>query len=189
MLTRPDWVQLVTWLTPYQFSQEMPADVDFRIMTTFVEFYEVFEHRTVLPRSATPAPPHNCTVSARLQWPTVAARCSTSAKSRRRCLCCRIESQSNRILFANCNNAPIEYSNRCFALAFPAPPCRRACAAVEYPFGCLNRTSQVMLNFVNFRLYGAAGLRCAAALPKCCWATQPNQLTAFLPLRCAGVAR
>jgi hypothetical protein len=53
--SRPDWVQLVTWLTPYQFSQEMPADVDFRIMTTFVEFYEVLEHRTVLPRSATPA--------------------------------------------------------------------------------------------------------------------------------------
>jgi hypothetical protein len=33
-------VQLVTWLTPYQFSQEMPTDVDFRVMTTFVEFYE-----------------------------------------------------------------------------------------------------------------------------------------------------
>ena len=49
MLTQPDWVQLVTWLTPYQFSQEMPADVDFRIMTTFVEFYEVLEHRTVCP--------------------------------------------------------------------------------------------------------------------------------------------
>jgi pescadillo protein len=31
--------QLVTWLVPYQFNQEIPRDVDFRVMATFLEFY------------------------------------------------------------------------------------------------------------------------------------------------------
>lgn len=31
--------QVITWVVPYQFSQEMPSDVDFRVMLTFLEFY------------------------------------------------------------------------------------------------------------------------------------------------------
>eukprot|EP00611_Tribonema_gayanum_P021813 TRINITY_DN4275_c0_g1_i1.p1 TRINITY_DN4275_c0_g1~~TRINITY_DN4275_c0_g1_i1.p1 ORF type:complete len:745 (+),score=263.09 TRINITY_DN4275_c0_g1_i1:163-2397(+) len=31
----------VTWLAPHQFTTELPPDVDFRIMLTFLEFYEV----------------------------------------------------------------------------------------------------------------------------------------------------
>lgn len=31
--------QPVTWIVPYQFCQEPPSDVDFRVMLTFVEFY------------------------------------------------------------------------------------------------------------------------------------------------------
>ncbi|CCJ29056.1 unnamed protein product [Pneumocystis jirovecii] len=34
--------QDVTWLVPYKFSQEIPPDVDFRIMVTFLEFYQTF---------------------------------------------------------------------------------------------------------------------------------------------------
>merc|ERR1719213_215781 len=30
---------LVTWLAPHQFAQEMPPEVDFRVMLTFLEFY------------------------------------------------------------------------------------------------------------------------------------------------------
>eukprot|EP00270_Netrium_digitus_P003173 TRINITY_DN1358_c0_g3_i1.p1 TRINITY_DN1358_c0_g3~~TRINITY_DN1358_c0_g3_i1.p1 ORF type:complete len:432 (+),score=130.33 TRINITY_DN1358_c0_g3_i1:23-1297(+) len=32
--------QKVTWLVPHQLSQVIPADVDFRVMLTFLEFYE-----------------------------------------------------------------------------------------------------------------------------------------------------
>ncbi|CAK9212381.1 unnamed protein product [Sphagnum troendelagicum] len=32
--------QKVTWLTPHVLSQVLPSDVDFRVMLTFVEFYE-----------------------------------------------------------------------------------------------------------------------------------------------------
>lgn len=31
--------QQVTWLAPHQFAQELPAEVDFRVMLTFLEFY------------------------------------------------------------------------------------------------------------------------------------------------------
>ncbi len=31
----------MTWLTPHVLSQVLPSDVDFRVMLTFVEFYEV----------------------------------------------------------------------------------------------------------------------------------------------------
>ena len=31
--------QQVTWLVPYQFTQHLPVDVDYSIMTTFLEFY------------------------------------------------------------------------------------------------------------------------------------------------------
>ncbi|KAG4302647.1 hypothetical protein PCANB_001017 [Pneumocystis canis] len=34
--------QEVIWLVPYKFSQRIPADVDFRIMLTFLEFYQTF---------------------------------------------------------------------------------------------------------------------------------------------------
>jgi len=30
---------MVTWLAPHQFAQEMPMEVDFRVMLTFLEFY------------------------------------------------------------------------------------------------------------------------------------------------------
>jgi len=30
---------LVTWLSPHQFAQELPPEVDFRVMVTFLEFY------------------------------------------------------------------------------------------------------------------------------------------------------
>ncbi|KAI9017114.1 Pescadillo N-terminus-domain-containing protein [Gaertneriomyces semiglobifer] len=32
--------QEITWIVPYQFSQHVPTDVDFRVMTTFLELYE-----------------------------------------------------------------------------------------------------------------------------------------------------
>jgi pescadillo protein len=32
--------QTITWITPYQFSQDLPHDVDFRVMSTFLEVYE-----------------------------------------------------------------------------------------------------------------------------------------------------
>ncbi len=31
----------MTWLTPHVLSQVLTSDVDFRVMLTFVEFYEV----------------------------------------------------------------------------------------------------------------------------------------------------
>lgn len=31
--------QVVTWLAPYKFSMDVPVDVDFRVMATFVDFY------------------------------------------------------------------------------------------------------------------------------------------------------
>ncbi|CAG8727441.1 3660_t:CDS:2 [Cetraspora pellucida] len=34
--------QTITWLVPYQFSQQIPNDVDFRVMLTFLEFYQTF---------------------------------------------------------------------------------------------------------------------------------------------------
>jgi len=34
--------QKVTWLTPYEFTQTLPRNVDFRVMSTFLEFYESF---------------------------------------------------------------------------------------------------------------------------------------------------
>ncbi|KAG8895047.1 mRNA-binding ribosome synthesis protein nop7, partial [Tulasnella sp. 403] len=32
--------QPVTWIVPYQFTQDIPMDVDFRVMRTFLEFYK-----------------------------------------------------------------------------------------------------------------------------------------------------
>lgn len=31
--------QLITWLAPHQFAQDLPPEVDFRVMLTFLEFY------------------------------------------------------------------------------------------------------------------------------------------------------
>ncbi|KAI9497588.1 Pescadillo N-terminus-domain-containing protein [Zychaea mexicana] len=31
--------QTITWIVPYQFAQDVPTDVDFRVMLTFLEFY------------------------------------------------------------------------------------------------------------------------------------------------------
>ena len=36
--------QPVTWLVPYEFSQELPEDVDYKVMRTFLEFYETQLH-------------------------------------------------------------------------------------------------------------------------------------------------
>ena len=35
--------QTVTWITPHALSQHLPEDVDYRVMVTFLEFYEVSE--------------------------------------------------------------------------------------------------------------------------------------------------
>jgi len=32
--------QTVTWIVPYHFTQKLPADVDYKVMLTFLEFYE-----------------------------------------------------------------------------------------------------------------------------------------------------
>lgn len=32
--------QKITWITPYQFSPHLPQDVDYKVMITFLEFYE-----------------------------------------------------------------------------------------------------------------------------------------------------
>eukprot|EP01041_Mallomonas_annulata_P004184 gene4184-8320_t len=32
----------ITWLAPHQFTQAFPREVDFRVMVTFLEFYEIF---------------------------------------------------------------------------------------------------------------------------------------------------
>ena len=32
----------VRWIQPYNFTQNMPGDVDYRVMVTFFDFYEVF---------------------------------------------------------------------------------------------------------------------------------------------------
>ena len=32
----------ITWLVPHKFSQTMPTDVDFKVMLTFIDFYQVF---------------------------------------------------------------------------------------------------------------------------------------------------
>ena len=32
----------ITWLVPHQFSQDLPRDVDFNVMLTFLDFYQVF---------------------------------------------------------------------------------------------------------------------------------------------------
>jgi pescadillo len=34
--------EVVTWLTPHSFTQRLPKGVDFRVMITFLDFYEVF---------------------------------------------------------------------------------------------------------------------------------------------------
>ena len=34
--------EAVTWLVPHAFTQSLPREVDFRVMVTFLEFYEVF---------------------------------------------------------------------------------------------------------------------------------------------------
>lgn len=31
--------QTVNWIVPYQFTQKLPAEVDYKIMGTFLEFY------------------------------------------------------------------------------------------------------------------------------------------------------
>ena len=32
--------QAITWLVPHRFVQQLPSDVDYRVMWTFLEFYE-----------------------------------------------------------------------------------------------------------------------------------------------------
>lgn len=39
--------EAVTWLVPHSFTQSMPREVDFRVMLTFLEFYEVFMRFTL----------------------------------------------------------------------------------------------------------------------------------------------
>ena len=39
--------QKVTWLTPHALQQVMPQDVDYKIMLTFLEFYEVCDDQVL----------------------------------------------------------------------------------------------------------------------------------------------
>jgi pescadillo protein len=32
--------QNITWVAPYQFNQRLPFDIDYKVMTTFLEFYQ-----------------------------------------------------------------------------------------------------------------------------------------------------
>lgn len=34
--------QKITWLVPHKFAQDLPSDVDFHVMLTFLDFYHVF---------------------------------------------------------------------------------------------------------------------------------------------------
>lgn len=62
----------VTWVIPHQFTQYVPDDVDFRIMMTFLEFYEVLlkfvlyklYHQMDMsyPPVRTPTPPYSSSV-------------------------------------------------------------------------------------------------------------------------------
>jgi pescadillo len=29
----------ITWIAPYQFNQKLPFDIDYKVMSTFLEFY------------------------------------------------------------------------------------------------------------------------------------------------------
>ena len=31
--------QSITWISPYQFNQRLPFDIDYKVMSTFLEFY------------------------------------------------------------------------------------------------------------------------------------------------------
>jgi pescadillo protein len=31
--------QTITWISPYQFNQKMPFNIDYKVMNTFLEFY------------------------------------------------------------------------------------------------------------------------------------------------------
>ena len=31
--------QQITWISPYHFNQKLPFDVDYKVMSTFLEFY------------------------------------------------------------------------------------------------------------------------------------------------------
>ena len=31
--------QNITWIAPYQFNQRLPFDIDYNVMSTFLEFY------------------------------------------------------------------------------------------------------------------------------------------------------
>jgi pescadillo protein len=30
----------VTWISPYKFNQRLPFDIDYKVMSTFLEFYQ-----------------------------------------------------------------------------------------------------------------------------------------------------
>jgi pescadillo protein len=32
--------QSITWVAPYQFNQRLPFDIDYKVMSTFLEFYQ-----------------------------------------------------------------------------------------------------------------------------------------------------
>ena len=32
--------QVITWVVPYHFAQQLPQDVDYTVMLTFLDFYE-----------------------------------------------------------------------------------------------------------------------------------------------------
>lgn len=53
--------QLITWLVPYQFTQHLPFDVDYSIMSTFLEFYHTlmrFVNYKLYAELSMPYPPN-----------------------------------------------------------------------------------------------------------------------------------
>ena len=77
----------ITWLVPHRFPQELPDDVDFRIMNTFLEFYEtlikfinyklfVTDGLQYPPRLSAQRSKDGCGIAALKLMPTPAARAS-----------------------------------------------------------------------------------------------------------------
>ena len=73
--------EAVTWLVPHALSQVLPSDVDYRVMLTFLEFYEaralpgLHEHCPTASPNRTALPP-TC-VNHRRFWGLSTSNCTT----------------------------------------------------------------------------------------------------------------
>lgn len=50
----------MTWLVPHQLSQVLPVDVDYRVMLTFLEFYQTLLQVRLACSPGLPGPPSLC---------------------------------------------------------------------------------------------------------------------------------